>query len=80
MAMNRTRSVRKIRVARSCYFCDKQLDPDYKDVGNLSKFLSERAKIVGHAKTGICSKHQRQLTAAIKNARQIALLPFIVRV
>jgi small subunit ribosomal protein S18 len=49
---------------------------DYKDVGRLKRFLSERGKILPRRVTGNCARHQRQLTAAIKQARMVALLPF----
>ena len=61
-----------------CQFCaDKAVAIDYKDVPRLRKFISERAKILPRRITGTCAKHQRQLTIAIKRARQIALLPYI---
>ncbi|MBQ8764357.1 MAG: 30S ribosomal protein S18 [Clostridia bacterium] len=60
-----------------CQFCvDKVSDIDYKDVAKLRRYVSERAKILPRRITGTCAKHQRQLTIAIKRARQIALLPF----
>ena len=60
-----------------CQFCvDKVTDIDYKDVAKLRRYVSERAKILPRRLTGTCAKHQRQLTIAIKRARQIALLPF----
>ena len=60
-----------------CQFCvDKVADIDYKDVANLRRYVSERAKILPRRITGACAKHQRQLTIAIKRARHIALLPF----
>ena len=60
-----------------CQFCvDKVADIDYKDVAKLRRYVSERAKILPRRITGTCAKHQRQLTIAIKRARQIALLPF----
>ena len=60
-----------------CQFCvDKVVDIDYKDVAKLRRYVSERAKILPRRITGTCAKHQRQLTIAIKRARQIALLPF----
>jgi small subunit ribosomal protein S18 len=60
-----------------CAFCvDKIEYIDYKDVGRLRRFLSERSKILPRRTTGTCAKHQRQLTEAIKRARHIALLPF----
>ena len=66
-------------VARNCQFCDNKTLPDYKDVMLLQKHLTERGKIMGRARTGLCSKHQRNLEKAIKHARHLALLPFIVR-
>ena len=60
-----------------CSFCvDKVEDIDYKDVAKLHKFITERGKILPRRISGTCAKHQRQLTIAIKRARQVALLPF----
>jgi len=60
-----------------CRFCaDKDSRIDYKDTRSLSSFVTERGKIVPSRITGNCAKHQRELTAAIKRARAIALLPF----
>lgn len=60
-----------------CRFCaDKELVIDYKDVKVLKGFLTERGKIIPRRIYGNCAKHQRQLTEAIKRARQIALLPY----
>lgn len=60
-----------------CSFCaDKQTAIDYKDTKKLSKYITERGKILPRRVTGTCSKHQRKLTAAIKIARQVALLPY----
>jgi small subunit ribosomal protein S18 len=62
---------------RSCQFCvDKMTLIDYKDVGRLRKYLSERGKIEPRRKTGTCAKHQRTLTTSLKRARQLALLPY----
>ena len=61
-----------------CQFCvDKCEYIDYKDVGRLRRYLSERSKILPRRTTGTCAHHQRQLTEAIKRARQIALLPYV---
>ncbi len=61
-----------------CAFCvDKVEEIDYKDVAKLRKFTSERAKILPRRVTGTCAKHQRELTTAIKRARQVALLPYV---
>lgn len=61
-----------------CIFCvDKVEHIDYKDTAKLRRYISERGKIVPRRISGNCAKHQRQLTVAIKRARQIALLPFV---
>jgi small subunit ribosomal protein S18 len=60
-----------------CRFCaDKAMAIDYKDTRVLGGFLSERGKIIPARITGTCARHQRRLTAAIKQARTMALLPF----
>ena len=57
-----------------CQFCvDKCEYIDYKDAAKLRRFISERSKILPRRTTGTCAMHQRQLTEAIKRARQIAL-------
>ena len=61
-----------------CQFCvDKCEQIDYKDAAKLRRFVSERSKILPRRTTGTCAMHQRQLTEAIKRARQIALLPYV---
>jgi len=60
-----------------CRFCtDKGMTIDYKDARTLRNYLTERGKIIPRRIYGNCAKHQRQLTEAIKRARQIALLPY----
>lgn len=60
-----------------CSFCvDKAEDIDYKDLPKLRRYTTERGKILPRRISGNCAKHQRQLTLAIKRARNIALLPF----
>jgi len=60
-----------------CSFCvDKVESIDYKDVPKLRRYTTERGKILPRRISGNCAKHQRQLTVAIKRARNIALLPF----
>jgi small subunit ribosomal protein S18 len=62
---------------KSCRFCqEKVVAIDYKDFNRLRSFVSERGKIVPSRMTGTCASHQRELTKAIKRARNIALLPF----
>ncbi len=55
-------------------------EPDYLDTTSLEKFLSERGKIIPRSKSGLSSKQQRAVTTAIKRARHLALLPFLVKV
>ncbi len=60
-----------------CTFCvDKVKHIDYKDVGRLRRFISDRYKMEARRKTGVCSKHQRALSRAVKRARILALIPF----
>jgi small subunit ribosomal protein S18 len=63
---------------RACRFCtDKEIVIDYKDPKTLKNFVTERGKIVPRRIFGTCAKHQRQLTEAVKRARQLALLPYM---
>ena len=60
-----------------CAFCvDKVETIDYKDIARLRRYMSERGKILPRRVTGTCARHQRELTTAIKRARQVALLPY----
>ena len=69
--VNRTR--RKV-----CVFCSEKIPYiDYKDSNRLRKFISERGKILPRRISGTCAKHQREVTTAIKRARQVALLPYV---
>jgi small subunit ribosomal protein S18 len=60
-----------------CKFCVQKLKIDYKDADTLRRFITERGKILPRRITGTCAKRQRALAAAIKQARSIALLPFV---
>ena len=72
-SMPRVRRIKK----KVCMYCaDKNLVIDYKDAEKLKKFISEKGKILPRRVTGLCAKHQREVTTAIKRARQVALLPF----
>lgn len=62
-----------------CFYCKENKTPDFLEYEILSKFTSERGKILSRARTGLCSKHQRQTTNEIKRARYMALMPFVVR-
>ena len=61
-----------------CRFCaDKTKIIDYKDLKTLESFIKERGRILSARSSGNCAKHQRQLTRAIKQARFIALVPYV---
>jgi small subunit ribosomal protein S18 len=67
------------RRKKVCVFCaDKNSVIDYKDMNKLKRYISERGKILPRRITGNCAKHQRALTVAIKRARHIALIPYVV--
>lgn len=63
-----------------CFFCVNNIQNiDYKNVNLLRRFISSYSKIVPRKRSGVCSKHQRQLSNAIKRARIMALLPFVTK-
>ena len=67
------------RRRKQCEFCkNKKIKIDYKNVDLLKKYLSEKGKILPARVTGACAKHQREVTQAIKRARNIALLPYTI--
>ncbi|MBO4604056.1 MAG: 30S ribosomal protein S18 [Clostridiales bacterium] len=68
------RSRRKV-----CQFCANKTAIDFMDGETLKKYVSENGKILPRRMTGTCAIHQRELTTAIKRARQVAVLPFTVR-
>jgi small subunit ribosomal protein S18 len=63
-----------------CMLCkDRVTHVDYKDSSLLRRFMSERGKIKSRSSTGTCTQHQAAVALAIKNAREMALLPYVVR-
>ena len=72
---NNPKNRKRRKVCQCCV--DKATSIDYKDTSKLRRFMSERSKILPRRTTGTCAMHQRQLTEAIKRARQIALLPYV---
>ncbi|MDY7079835.1 MAG: 30S ribosomal protein S18 [Chloroflexota bacterium] len=67
------------RQRKRCIFCEEKITYiDYKQVDRLERFLTDRGKIQPSRRTGTCAKHQRLLSTAIKRARHLALLPFVV--
>ncbi|MDH4159326.1 MAG: 30S ribosomal protein S18 [Actinomycetota bacterium] len=60
-----------------CTFCKEKVSYiDYKDTGLLRKYVSDRGKIRARRVTGNCTRHQRDIAMAVKNAREVALLPY----
>ncbi len=65
---------------KPCSFCQHGVDTvDYKDLAQLRKYISDRGKIRGRKVSGNCQQHQRDVTDAIKTARELALLPYTQR-
>jgi small subunit ribosomal protein S18 len=63
---------------KSCSLCEDDVEVvDYKDPELLDRFLTDRGKILPRRATGACSRHQKQLSSAIKRARYLALIPYI---
>lgn len=62
-----------------CPFCQNKTIPTYKNWEELARLVSDRGKILSRQRTGICAKHQRHLSQAVKRARHLALLPFVVK-
>jgi len=71
------RKRRVITVPQECYFCKEKSVPTYADSSVLQRFTTDRGKIVARTRSGLCAKHQRRLTASVKHARHLALLPFV---
>ena len=69
--------IKKTMRKKVCVFCVEKTETiDYKDVAKLKKYVTEKGKMLPRRMTGVCAKHQRTLSSAIKRARLIALLPF----
>ena len=69
---------RKTAKKKVCAFCvagEKEID--YKDVAKIKKYITEKGKILPRRQTGVCAHHQRELSNAIKRARNVALLPYV---
>ena len=71
---------RKPAKPKPCTLCQQGIEYiDYKDTALLKPFLNERAKIKARRTTGACAKHQAKLSQAVKNAREMALIPYVAR-
>lgn len=69
-----------LKTKKQCQFCKAKLLPYYWDISSLRKYLNDRGRIVPKSRSGVCAKHQRNLSREIKRARHLALLPFTVRI
>lgn len=71
---------KKKMTPRTCYFCQQDIvEINYKDTDTLRRYLSSFGKIVPRKRSGVCAWHQRKLANAIKRARFMALVPYLVR-
>ena len=71
------KSYKRMPRRKVCVFCQEKVEViDYKDVSRLKKFVTESGKMLPRRMSGTCSKHQRELSKAIKRARIASLLPF----
>lgn len=79
--MNETRKQAKPikkRRKKVCLFCESKKILDYKDIGFVKKFMSDRAKILPRRSSGCCALHQRMVAKAVKRAREIGLVPYTI--
>ena len=65
---------------KGCYFCEEKKTPGYKQGADLERFTTDRGKILNRMLSGVCYKHQRQLSKAIKRARFLALISFVTQI
>ena len=73
---DRNRLIRLKGRGKDCFFCKSKKDPNWRDFEKLREFLTPRCRIVSAQASGVCMKHQRKLSRAIKEARELALLPY----
>jgi len=79
MAMHRNKRVKK-KIPKNCYFCTNDVkEIDYKDTTTLKRCISSYGKIVPRKRSSVCSSHQRKLAQALKRARIMGLIPFLVQ-
>lgn len=71
--------IRKKKKEKACGYCKTKTTPIWSDYEKLALFLTNRARISSASDLGVCAKHQRKIASAIKQARHLALLPFITQ-
>ena len=77
-----TESKGRVRRGRPkvCLFCTEHIEwVDYKDIALLRRFVNDRGRIKARSATGTCAQHQRDVAVAVKTARELVLLPYVVR-
>ncbi len=70
---------RKISIPKNCYYCSEKKEPSFWDFGMLSKFVTDRNKIIPRSRNGLCARHQKKVGLNIKRARFLALMPYVTR-
>ena len=70
----------KNNAPKKCYFCSEKKEPTFEDTAVLSRFMTDRAKIISRLRSGLCAKHQKRVTVNIKYARHLGLLPVIAKI
>lgn len=73
------KKIRPVQFKKSCVFCKKDIDIDYKNIEMLSKYVSSKGKIVSRRFSGNCAKHQRKVSQEIKRSKFLSLLPYMPR-
>lgn len=73
---DKNRLIRLKGRGKDCAFCKAKKSPNWRDCEKLREFLSARGRILSAQTSGVCMKHQRQLSKVIKEARELALLPY----
>lgn len=80
MAITNHNNSKKSMAPKKCFYCtNNKLVVDYKDITNLRRFVSSYMKIAPRRRSGLCASHQRQISNAIKRARQAALMPIVAK-
>jgi small subunit ribosomal protein S18 len=64
---------------KSCIFCKKKFDIDYKNIELIARYVSSKGKVSSRRSSGNCAKHQRKIAAEIKKARFLSLLPYLAK-
>ena len=77
MPIRKKKKEKKTYTSKPCKFCIDKMNINYKNEVLLRRFMTDRGKITPRRITGTCARHQRQLSAAIKRARSISILPFV---